>query len=384
MKILIINYEFPPLGGGAGNASYYLARHLSKIGHDIAVLTSAFHGLPGEESCDGFRIFRAPVIRRKIDRCSVFEMITFVISGLFFCKTVINNFKPEKVVAFFGIPSGIIAYWMKKRYRLPYVISLRGGDVPGFFVKKLRFYHYLTRPVIKSVWKEAEHVIANSNRLYELAKQTDPNTRISVIPNGVDTDKYKPICGKHTENAKIKIVTVGRLSEQKGLRAILKACYILNQNGLQGKFTLEIVGDGPSRRMLEELSSDLCLQDVVSFSGWIPREQITARYNAADIFVLSSLDEGMSNALLEAMATGLPVVASDFAGDNLLVNDVNALVVPVNNDQLLSIALKQLILDKDLREKLGQKGMMITKEYSWENVARAYDSLCKTNIIKEY
>jgi glycosyltransferase involved in cell wall biosynthesis len=377
LKILIINYEFPPLGGGAGNASYYLAKHLSMLGHKITVLTSAFDDLPKEEQLDGFRILRIPVARRRLDRCSVFEMITFLVSGLFHCNTIINRFKPEKIVAFFGIPSGIISYWIRRRYSLPYIVSLRGGDVPGFFAKKLRYYHFLTKPIIKNVWKNAEHVIVNSNRLYELTKHTDPKLKIPIIPNGVDINKYKPKHGEYSKNSRIRILTVGRLNEQKGLKTLLKACHTLNQNGLNGQFSLEILGDGPSRRALEKLTKDLHLQDIVYFTGWVSKTQLTDKYNTSDIFALPSLDEGMSNALLEAMATGLPVVASDFAGDNLLVNDVNALVVPVNNDQLLSIALKQLILDKDLREKLGQKGIMITKKYSWENAARAYESLCQ-------
>lgn len=376
MRLLIINYEFPPLGGGAGNATYYLARHLSKMGHEIAILTSAFRGLPREEILDGFRIFRIPVVRRKIDRCSVFEMITFIISGLFYCNTIISMFKPEKVIAFFGIPSGIIAYWIKKRYSLPYIISLRGGDVPGFFNNKLQCYHRLTKPIIKIVWRNAEHVIANSNRLYKLAKHTDPKIKILVIPNGVDTEKYKPGHGVYSEKSKTKILSVGRLNEQKGIQNLLKACYALNQNGLNGKFSLEILGDGPSRKMLEKLTKDMCLQDRVFFTGWVSKNEIADKYNTADIFVLPSLDEGMSNALLEAMATGLPVVASDLAGDNLLINEENALIIPVNNDLLLANALKKLILNKDLRDEMGQKNVLIARNFSWVEFAKAYNAVC--------
>ena len=348
------------------------------LGHEITVLTSAFDDLPKEEQMDGFRILRIPVARRRLDRCSVFEMITFIVSGIFYSHAVIDRYKPEKIIAFFGIPSGIIAYWIKKRYRLPYIISLRGGDVPGFFTEKLKYYHIITKPVIRSIWKNAEHVIANSNRLYELAKHTDPKIKILVIPNGVDTEKYKPGHGIYSKKSKTKILTVGRLNDQKGLKNLIKACYTLNQNGLNGKFSLEIIGDGPSRKILEKLTKDTCLQNRVFFTGWVSRSQIADKYNAADIFVLPSLDEGMSNALLEAMATGLPVVASDVAGANLLTNEVNALIVSVNNDQMLSNALKKLILDRDLREKIGQNGIKIARRYSWEKVAQAYDALCKT------
>lgn len=347
------------------------------MGHEILVMTSAFEGLPKEDKLDGFRILRIPVIRKKIDRCSVFEMITFIASGIFYSNTVIDRHKPEKIIAFFGIPSGIIAYWIKKRYNLPYIISLRGGDVPGFFTEKLKYYHFITKPIIRCIWKNAEHVIANSNRLYNLAKHADPKIKIQVIPNGVDVEKYKPGHGVYSKNSKTRMITVGRLNEQKGIKNLLKACYALDQNGLNGEFSLEILGDGPSRKMLEKLTKDMYLQDHVFFTGWVSKNEIAEKYNTADIFVLPSLDEGMSNALLEAMATGLPVIASDLAGDNLLINEENALVVPVNNDQMLSNALKRLMLDKDLREKIGQNGMKIAKRYSWEKVAQAYDTICQ-------
>lgn len=376
MKVLIINYEFPPLGGGAGNASYYLAKYLSMLGHEITVLTSAFRDLQKEERLDGFRILRIPVLRRRLDRCSVFEMITFIVSGIFYSNAVINRYKPERIIAFFGIPSGIIAYWIKNRHSLPYIISLRGGDVPGFFTEKLKYYHFITKPIIRSIWKNAEHVIANSNRLYKLAKHTDPKIKIQVIPNGVDTEKYRPGHEVCTKKSKTKVLTVGRLNEQKGIKNLLKACYALNQNGLNGKFSLEILGDGPSRKMLEKLTKDMCLQDLVFFTGWVSKNEIADKYNTADIFVLPSLDEGMSNALLEAMATGLPVVASDFAGDDLLTNEVNAQIVPVNNIQKLSNALKKLILNKDLREEMGRKNVLIAKNFSWVEFAKAYNAVC--------
>lgn len=382
MKVLIINYEFPPLGGGAGNASYYLAKHLSKMGHEITVLTSAFRGLPMEELLDGFRILRIPVIRKRVDRCSIFEMITFIVSGIFHSNAVIDRYKPEKIIAFFGIPSGIIAYWIKKMYSLPYIISLRGGDVPGFFTEKLKYYHYLLKPIIKHIWGKAAHVISNSDRLYSLAKQTTPDLEILIIPNGVDCERYKPLDEEGYKNSRICILAVGRLAEQKGINSLLEACHLLNKTGYKDKYRLVIVGDGPARRKLEQQANKLCLHEQISFSGWITKDEMPDKYNTVDIFVSPSLDEGMSNALLEAMATGLPIVASNFAGDNLLVNTENALVVPVNNKQLLSEALKQLIINKDLRKTMGKNSLLIARNLSWSETARAYDSICQATLNK--
>lgn len=373
MRLLIINYEFPPLGGGAGNATAHLARELARQGIEVMVLTSAFRGLPGQEKVDGFTIRRVPVIRLHKDRCTPWEMLTFIISASVAAFRICLRWKPDTSIAFFGIPGGVVSLLLKVFYKIPYCLSLRGGDVPGFLSDKLYVYHRLTAPLIRLVWKHAGHVVTNSNRLKILAEHFSPKMEIPIIPNGVDTETYKPDISKRNRG-KVRILTAGRLSEQKGIEFLLKALSLLKKKGLNGEYFLEIVGDGPLREPLEQLKQNLSLGSNVTFSGWVARKDMPERYQSADIFVLPSLDEGMPNVILEAMASGLPVIATDILKDEGLIKDgYNGMFVPSEDISMLSKKIFLLLKDKKPREDMGNRNIQLARDkYKWKDIALEY------------
>jgi glycosyltransferase involved in cell wall biosynthesis len=185
MKILLINYEYPPLGGGAGNATRHLAGELSELGHQVTVLTSGFAGLSRQECVEGFRITRIPTLRRHLDRCSVLEMAVFLFASVFAAVRHAWADRPDVTCAFFGLPCGPAALAVNKLFGVPYVVSLRGGDVPGFQPYDLAVYHALARPVITAIWRHASSVVANSRGLKRLAEVSAGGVPIELIPNGV-------------------------------------------------------------------------------------------------------------------------------------------------------------------------------------------------------
>src|SRR5689334_11202947 len=127
MHILILNSEYPPLGGGAGNASAHIARILADLGHEIIVITSRFQNLPYQERSNRLTIYRIPALRQMQDRSDAFEQLIFMISASFYALSLVRRFKPDATLAFFGVPSGAVAYLLKVLYQIPYVVSLRGG-----------------------------------------------------------------------------------------------------------------------------------------------------------------------------------------------------------------------------------------------------------------
>ena len=124
-SILIINYEYPPLGGGGGHASSQIATRLVQKGYDVHVLTSRYRGQLKDEEIDGVKIHRIWTLRRHLEKCSVFEMIVFMIMGGILGLDYANQIKPNKVLSFFSIPSGPVAWLIKVFHKVPYTIALR-------------------------------------------------------------------------------------------------------------------------------------------------------------------------------------------------------------------------------------------------------------------
>jgi glycosyltransferase involved in cell wall biosynthesis len=173
-------------------------------------------------------------------------------------------------------------------------------------------------------------------------------------------------------NAPIAL-TVGRLTKQKGqtyllqaIPAVLRAC---------PEAALVFVGDGPLKLDLQAEARQLRVAERVHFLGL--RQDVSKLLQAADIFVLPSLWEGMSMALLEAMAEGVPVVASDVEGINDLITDqVEGLVVPPRNPDMLAKAITSLLGNEDLREQLSQAAYeKVQREFSLERMSKQYENV---------
>ncbi|MGB9597403.1 MAG: glycosyltransferase, partial [Candidatus Poribacteria bacterium] len=305
----MINYEFPPIGGGGGNVTYYISKNLASFGNEVYVITSRFKDLPKHEKLDGFDVYRVPVLRKNPNVCGIHEMFTYIISASIYGIKFIKKVRPDIVHVFFGIPSGPVAYIIKKLYDIPYILFLGGRDVPRphpdppFY----RLIYGILMPAIKSIWGNAKSVVACSNGLRNMALKTTDKIDIKVIPDGVDLDKFYP--SNQGKRDKIKILAIGRLIQRKGFDCLIKSIPHIVKN-TEKDFCVEIIGDGPLRLELSNLAEKLNVSDKVIFSGTVPYDQLPEKYRQADIFVLSSYAEGMPLVVLEAMASGLPIVST--------------------------------------------------------------------------
>jgi len=369
-RLLLINYEYPPLGGGAGNATAHLAREFTLLGAEVMVLTSGFRGLPAQETSAGFRVKRIPTIRRRVDRCTPVEMLIFMMSATLAGLRLTRSWRPDVTIAFFGIPCGPVAHALKAIYGVPFIVSLRGGDVPGFQPYDLALFHRLMKPAIRFLWRKAACVVANSQGLHDLAQSTEPDLTIYVVPNGVDVQRFRPD-GSPDRNGPVRLLYVGRLTYQKGVDVFIQALHKLDP---KIQFEVELVGDGNARRLLERMVQKFGLVDRLHFTGWLDRTEIPQRYQQADIFVLPSRDEGMANVILEAMASGLPVIATSLAGNKELVrHGENGLLVKPDDPEQLADALLELINQVELRQRMGSSGRtLVERGYSWRQTAEQY------------
>ena len=370
MRILILNSEYPPIGGGAGNASAHIAARLERMGHVVTVITSRFGTLPHREQTGDLTIVRVAGLRRRQDRSTPLEQVLFLLSASFACLRLVPQLKPHATLAFFGLPSGAVAWLMKRIYGMPYVVSLRGGDVPGFRPYDFRIYHRMIAPFLRIIWKQAAAVVANSKGLRKLALAFDSRFEIPVIPNGIDLDYYQT---PDRDWSVPRLLSVGRLVHQKGLDLAMRALGGLKEVDWEWC----IAGDGPEMQALQTLARQLGLADRVKFLGWQSREELVQTYQQTNVFLFPSRHEGMPNAVLEAMASGMPVIASCIAGnDELVVNGQTGYLVPSEDIEALQTALKKLLNDSALRREMGGAARRLAQEsYSWESTARQYAHL---------
>ncbi len=367
MRILILNSEYSPIGGGAGHASAHIAAQLERMGHIVTVVTSRFGSLPQQEEQGHVTIYRIPGMRRRQDRSTPLEQVIFILSASLWAVSRVSRVQPQATLAFFGVPSGAVAWLIKKLYRVPYIISLRGGDVPGFRPYDFRIYHKLVSPFLRLIWKNAAALVANSEGLRRLASAFDSRFDIPIIPNGVDLESYKIT---DRDWSPPRLLSAGRIVHQKGLDLAMRALGDLKAFDWEWK----IAGDGPQMPLLQSLAKELGIEDRVFFLGWQSRPQLMKCYQQANLFLFPSRHEGMPNALLEAMASGLPVVASCVAGNEELVMDgETGYLVPSEDVEALQMALKKLLLDPARREQMGMASReRVEANYSWESTAQQY------------
>lgn len=376
MNILLINYEFPPLGAGASNATWHIGREMARMGHHVCVLTSGYRGSYGYSKQEGMTVFRCPAVRRKVSESNIFEMISFVISAVIFLPFVVIKHKTDGIICFFSIPCGPLGLWAKILFGIPYIVSLRGGDVPGN-EKRLDNIHAILKPLRRLVYSRSTHVVANSEGLRALALKSDPFP-ISIIPNGVDTNFFCPVKDKKNYSG-LNILFAGRLSEQKNIRWMFEKLSAFVKN-IDQPLLLHVAGDGPQKKQLQIIANELGISDHVKWYGWVDKPTLLSLYHKSDCFVNPSFCEGMPNTVLEAMACGLPVLASNVPGNNAVVKDkITGVLFDFDDHRKIDDFLTKLISDATFQNILSQNARaVIIKKYSWHKSATGYIDILLT------
>lgn len=382
MRILIVNYEYPPVGAGAATAAEAIATALTQLDHRVVVLTGRFRSLAASSERDGVFIHRIPSLRKAVDRGTILEMASFLCAGLWFAPAIIRKHKIESAIIFFSFPCGPIGLLGRWLCGVPYVLSLRGGDVPGA-EPSLRSIHRILTPIRRAIMKQSLAVVTNSKGLQKMAERSDPFP-VHVIPNGVDTVFFHPPNGKvERSQIPLRILFVGRFQHQKNLFFLLEQLARLRAD----TFELHLVGDGPLKTQLHQRAEELALTERITWHGWVSRAELPAIYHSADCLVNPSFYEGMPNVVGEAMACGLPVVASNVPGNNdLVVNGETGFLFDLNHPDGLIAAVMQLN-DLDLRLRFSECARKKALEFlSWKNVAVQYAELfwAKTSLGKNH
>ncbi|MGE3270428.1 MAG: glycosyltransferase family 4 protein [Chloroflexota bacterium] len=374
MHILMLNYEFPPLGAGGSTSTFNLARNIVALGHQVDMVTMGFRGVPAEEVMDGIRVYRVPSIRARREVCHTHEMATYVLSGTAKATQLASRNRYDLANAHFIFPTGPIAYALRRLRGLPYILTARGSDVPGHNPNRFRFDHQLLRPVWRGLVRDADAVVAVSRHLAARIEENAPGVSVHAIPNGCSplgpADEPPRERDADLAGGRMRVLMVTRLHEFKGVQYMLEAASRLSLD-----LEVNIVGDGPYRSTLEAQAARI--GKPVRFWGWLDRNSpdMWRLYRESSVFVFPSEREGSPTVVQEAMSAGLAVVAADAAGTPEVVGDAGILVSP-KDPAGIADALVRLANDPALVKELSARAReRVRTEFDWRRLAARYVDL---------
>ena len=288
-----------------------------------------------------------------------------------------NEEKVDLINAHWIFPDGVAATWIARRLRKPIVLTALGCDVNLYSTMILRKFQ------IAGALKSADHITAVSSDLKDMVCSLKiPEKNVDVIPNGIDLSLFS-IIDKLDARKEVGIspkqsliLTVGSLDEVKGTKFLLEALGAMKKSGSPLPLLISI-GDGPLKPSLCSLAEKLGIADHARFLGKRPHKEIPLWMNAANLFCLPSLREGHPNVVVEALACGVPVVASNVGAIPQTINSTNGYIWKNRNVMAL---VRQLEYGLDRRWDRTEIRRSVAG-YSWENCASRYHAVYSTTLV---
>lgn len=385
----MISLEYPPFSfGGVGSHVFNLSRCLASRGIECAVLSP---GPRDSESTSG----GVTHFTTTISGAAGLKLLSFA-SRVPRCVQQIRRTFPFDIVhshfgpgAFLGARSLGGAHLVETAHGTHYgellALSPLRKLTPREIAGKFTVYPALSLLDILC-YTRASAIIAVSElarrEVSRYGKRFDRKT--VVIPNGIQLSEFSlELHQPRSDNGAVRCLCVAFMQARKGLEYLLEAFGMLEAEGLlsgsqtaSGAISLTIVGDGPHHARLKKLAQDLGIQDYVRFAGRLDRSGLKQEFAGADAFVLPSLWEGQGIVFLEAMASGLPIVATRIPGvEGMLQDRANALLVPPRDSRALAHAIRELAADPDLRRRLASEGITRVKHYDWNQLVERVVSL---------
>ena len=383
MKILLINYECPPLGGGGGVECYQIAQELAKS-HQVDYLTSGHKGLPDYEKKYGINITRVRIFGRKnLATATIFSMVSFFPSALFHGIKMCLSHKYDVINAHFVLPSGLPAVILAKIFKIPLIMTIIGGDIYDPSKKWSPHHYWIFKKLIHWLLKQSTFIIAisqntkdNAIHYYRVKKN------IEVIPLGFVRPTYEIVPKPDDNNIKSEdtiLISVGRLVTRKRYDIAIEAVNQLIQKGHLIKYL--IAGDGPEEQYLKNLVEEKNIAESVIFLGFITEQKKYQYLSNSDIYILSSLHEGFGICLLEAMHCGLPIVATNNGGQtDFLTDGKNVLFVSPHDASGLCEAIEKLLIHDTFRKEMAEFNKKDIQNYYIEKIVNKYEYIFKKSL----
>ena len=360
-----------------------MASLLQEEGYQISVVTpKIYRGSPYFEEQDGIKVYRFPFFARdklliEHKKIPYLRMVLYYLTGFFLTIYAMFKNKCNVIHVHWAIPTGLIGSWVGSLLKKPFIVTIHGSDLrmaleSGGFLRKIFVY----------VCHHADHLNCVSNvQKKDLEQLGITNEKISVIPMGVDEAFLEMGKNRKIELNKrpFTILSNRNLLPLYNVSLLVRAIpYVLKE---EPKTKFLIAGDGSEKKSLESEVENLNLSHSVQFLGRVPHEEMPALLSQADIYASTSLHDGTSVSLLEAMGSGaFPIVTDIPSNREWIAPGQNGFLVPVNEEKLLAKKIIDAIRDRALLERSRKENLsLIEEKVLWsvniEKIKKMYSQL---------
>lgn len=379
LNILVLCYEYPPIGGGGGVGAQQYAEAWAAAGHRVTALTSWDKGLPRRERVRGVDVVRVLAFGKKNRATATnLSMLWYLVFGFLHILLRLGRFRRFDVInTHFAIPTGPLGVVARRLSSAPNLLTIIGGDIYDPTKASSPHRSAVLRRINSFVINDADRVVAISSDTKRRAKQYyQIRQPIQVINYG-----FSPTEIPRTTRAELGLredlyylVSVGRLVERKGFDHLINS-----MASLPSDVRLLIIGDGPLEGSLRQTAETAAVTDRVQLLGYLAREKIWAHLQAADCYVLSSIHEGLGIVVQEAMHAGLPIVSTNDGGQvDLLEEGRNGLLVNPADVAGLVSAIRRLYTDRDLGRAMAANNQEDLKRLYMSANAEEYTKLFRS------
>ncbi len=373
-RILVFNYEYPPLGGGGGYLCRDVMEEFVAQGHEVTVITSAFAELADRDTVNGVEIIRVPVFARKgQNAASIVSMLSYYPSAIREANKLLKTRQFDIINTYFAIPSGPVGNYIAKKHGLPNVLSLMGGDVYDPSKKLSPHKTPLLNQTVAKVLRDADHVFAGSSEIQRGALEYYGIDReVEVVPFGIKPFDCLNISREEAGVPvdRVVLLTIGRLIPRKNLDDLVDVIAMVKNDY---PVRLYIMGGGPQMAHLQQRIDDEGLREEIVLLGRVSDEDKARYVSASDIYVSTSMHEGFGLVFLEGMNCGLPVVSYDVGGQvDFLVEGKTGYIAKLGNKQEFAEKLSRLLADEKSRQTMSAFNREHVKQYYVENACKRY------------
>jgi glycosyltransferase involved in cell wall biosynthesis len=392
-RILIFSLAYTPFVGGAELAIRHITDRLDPDRWVFDMVTLRFDArLPAYERIGNVNVYRLGFARKGATIADTFRLplslnkYWFPFGALFQALRLHRKYHYAAVWSLMANYAGFAGLFFKlSKPTIPFVLTLQEGDPIEHIMRRVGFL----RPLFRQIFIRADRVQTISRFLAEFAETMGAQpSYIVVIPNGVPAAFAKKVArvelasARQTMGKKSRdklVITTSRLVHKNGIDIILHALVLLPPT-----VKLAVLGDGPERERLLKLTDECKLTSRVVFLSEVAHDTLPAYLQAADIFVRPSRSEGLGSSFLEAMAAGLPVIATPVGGiPDFLTDRETGLFCEVDSPERLAEQIAVLIRDRALRAHIIRNARkLITERYDWAIVAKRIDREVFTPILK--